>query len=132
MKQLDLDKLEEVQFDIDKDAFSPNIMHCSTCNCKMNASEIEVTIDSNIYIKLNGFICPTCNKQYLGLEEAKKMDKIMTLSRAMKPGYKLTRKLSFDGDNYIFRVPKELTQNIKKKEIEIVPLGAKSFCAVVE
>jgi hypothetical protein len=132
MRKINLEELEEVHVEIDKAAFTPEKLHCSACGCPMKKTETDMTLDQNLYVKLHGFACKKCDKQFLGLEEAKKLDKFMLLNAAMKPGYKVKRKLSFDGDNYLFRVPKELTQGVKKKEIEIVPLGAKSFCAVVE
>ena len=97
----------------------------------MNPTEMEVPIDEHIYIRLQGFESLPCHKKSLGLEEAKKLDKAMLFSRAMNKDYKIERNLSFDGDNYLFRIPKDFTQNMSKKKIEIVPLGAKEFCAVV-
>ncbi len=60
------------------------------------------------------------------------MDKALIFSRALQRDFKMERSLSFDGDNYTFRIPKEFTQHVNKRKIEITPLGAKEFCAVVE
>ena len=49
MKKMDFDKLEEVDFKIEKEAFRPKILHCSTCNKKMKRTEIEIQIDEYIY-----------------------------------------------------------------------------------
>ncbi len=43
----------------------------------------------------------------------------------------MERSLSFDGDNYTFRVPKEFTRKVKKKKIEIIPLGSDQFCGTI-
>lgn len=131
-KHVDLDKLEEVKFEIDKDAFRPKVLHCSKCNTRMKKTELEVQVDDKIYLKMEGFECPNCKKKYLGLEEATKLDRAMAFSRALNKDFKMERTLSFDGDNYIFRIPKEFTRQINKRKIEIVPLGAKEFCAVIE
>ena len=131
-KEIDIEKLENAEFEIDKEAFAPKTLHCSNCNIEMKKTEIEVQLDNNIFAKLNGFECHKCKKKYLGLEESKKLDKGMILSRALNKPFKMTRKLSFDGDNYILRIPKEFTHNLINKEIEIVPLGDKEFCASVE
>ncbi len=131
MKNIDLDKLEKVSFEIEKGAFEPKELHCSACKKKMKPADMEVQLDDNIYIKLKVFECSSCHKQSLGLEEAKKLDKAMLFRRALSKDFKMERNLSFDGDNYTFRIPKEFTQGVSKRKIEIVPLGAKEFCAVV-
>ena len=96
-------------------------------------SKMDCPSEENIVrMKLEGFECPKCNKRYLGLEEARKLDKAMMFNRALNMDFKMERKLSFDGDNYTFRVPKEFTHDIHKRKIEITPLGAKGFCANVE
>jgi hypothetical protein len=122
--------LEDVEFSIDKQAFKPEIIHCSSCNLQMKKTEIEINIDS-VRINLLGFECPKCKKKYLGLEEAAKLDRAMIISRIMKNEFKMERSLSFDGDNFTFRIPKEFTHDVQKKKIEIIPLGAKQFCATV-
>ena len=131
-EHIDLEKLEPVQFEIDKGAFQPKTAHCSQCRMKMKKTELETEVDKNIYLRLAGFECPKCRKRYLGLEEAQKMDKALILSRAFHKDFKMERSLSFDGDNYTFRIPKEFTKQVHKRKIEIVPLGAKEFCATVE
>lgn len=131
-KQMDIGKLEEVKFEIEKEAFKPKILHCSKCNLKMKKTELDIFINEHIYIKLEGFECPKCNKKYLGLEEAKELDKAMMFNRALNEDFKIERKLSFDGDNYTFRIPKEFTRDIHKRKIEIMPLGAKGFCANIK
>ena len=130
MKKMDFDKLDEVDFEIEKEAFSPKELYC--CNKKMKKTEMEIQIDKYIYIKLKGFECDKCRKNYLGLDESKKLDNALILSRTVNKDFKITRKLSFDGDNYIFRIPKEFTQGVNKRKVEIIPLGSKEFCAVVE
>ncbi|PIN67922.1 hypothetical protein COV94_06455 [Candidatus Woesearchaeota archaeon CG11_big_fil_rev_8_21_14_0_20_57_5] len=128
----DWENLEEVSFEIEKEAFSPKSMTCSDCKRKMSRSAMEVQIDSNIFVKVNGFECAKCHKKYIGLEESKKMDRAMVLNRIINDSISMKRKLSFDGDNYTFRVPKELTQNVEKKKIEIIPIGPNRFCATMQ
>lgn len=131
-KELDINKLEEVKFEIEKKAFKPKILHCSNCNLKMRKTELEIQINESIYMKLEGFECPKCNKKYLGLEESKKLDKAMMFNRAFSENFRMERKLSFDGDNYTFRIPKEFTYDVHKRKIDITPLSTKKFCAVIE
>ncbi|MFH1510613.1 MAG: hypothetical protein ABIF10_02890 [Candidatus Woesearchaeota archaeon] len=131
MKQkMDLAKLEAASFKIGKDAFSPKVLSC--CGNKMRKTAIEISLSNDILIKVNGFECNKCRKKYLGLEEAKKLDKALIVSRVLEKDFRMKRSLSFDGDNYTFRIPKEFTHNVRKNKIEILPLGAKEFCATVE
>ncbi|MEK6963677.1 MAG: hypothetical protein AABX70_04575 [Nanoarchaeota archaeon] len=132
MKEINFDKLKKVTFKLEKEALDPKELHCPKCHINMKLTEMEIPIDEHIYMRLQGFECPTCHKKSLGLEEAKKLDKALLFSRAMNKDYKIERNLSFDGDNYLFRIPKEFTQSVSKRKIEIVPLSAKEFCATVE
>jgi len=131
-KELNLGELKDVKFKIEKGAFKPKTLTCSKCNKKMKEAEIEVDLDGGINIKLAGFECSKCKKRYLGLEEARKMDKALIVSRIMRNEFKMERSLSFDGDNFTFRVPKEFTYHVKKRKVEVIPLGAKQFCATIE
>ena len=131
-KKLALEELGEVSFEVDKKAFKPRFLRCSKCNLTMKKRELEIQVGEDIIIRIKGFECGKCGRQYLGLEDSKKLDKAMVLGRALKKDFKMTRNLSFDGDNYTFRIPKEFTHDVSKKKIEIVPLGAKEFCAVIE
>ncbi len=123
---------ELVQVEIEPTAFQPAELHCSSCKRKMKKMPTDINIEKELFIRLNSFICRTCGKTYLDLEEAKKLDRAMTFHRLLKGGFTLERSLSFDGDNYIFRIPKEFTHHVKKRKVEITPLGEKEFCAVVE
>ncbi len=131
-KKLDLDELKDVKFKIEKEAFRPKTLTCSKCKIKMKKAEIETNLAGGINIKLLGFECPKCKKRYLGLDEARKLDKALIVSRIMMNDFKMERSLSFDGDNFTFRIPKEFTQDVRKRKIEVMPLGAKQFCALIE
>jgi len=131
VEEFDLDKLEKIRFEIEEEAFRPKVLHCSHCHIKMRKTEVEVQVDKQIYLKLEGFECYKCKKKYLGLEEAQKLDKAMIFSRALNRNFKIERSLSFDGDNYTLRIPREFTHRVSKRKIEITPIGAREFCAVV-
>ena len=120
-----------MQLKIEKQAFEPSSLTCSKCQIEMKKTEMDINLEGGIFIKLSGFECSKCKKRYLGLGESRKLDKAMILSRIEKGGFKMERSLSFDGDNYTFRVPKDLTHNVHKKKIEIMPLGAGDFIASV-
>lgn len=132
MKKINLEDLEKAEFKIEKGAFKPKALTCSKCKIKMKKAEIEVSLDGGIYVKLDGFKCPRCRKEYLGLDESRKLDRAMILSRIMKHNFKMERSLSFDGDNLTFRIPREFTHSVHKRKIEIMPLGAEQFCAWIK
>ena len=123
----DLEKLDDVKVTCRKDAFKPKVMHCSRDNSKMERVLKDMPISENIKVTLNVFKCKKCNEEKLGFDEAKKLDKALMLNRIieMRGSFSLKRKLSFDGDNYVFRIPNSLTQGRKHKEVEIYPLDDK-------
>ena len=131
-KNVNLDALKQVTFEIDKDAFEPKTVTCSRCHIRMNQSEIEVTLQGDLSLKVCGFECLRCKKKYVGLSEARKLDRAMIISRVLQRDFKMERSLSFDGHNWTFRVPKEFTNHVEKKKIEIIPLGNNQFCASVQ
>jgi hypothetical protein len=127
MKNEYLNNLEKVEFTFGKDACSPKSMTCSKCNRKMDRGELDIELESGLYARLNGFCCPKCRERMLDLKEAKKLDRLMVLNRMFTNGFKLERSLSFDGDNYTLRIPKEFTHLLHDKKIDIVPLSNKEF-----
>ena len=123
MKEIELDKLEDVKVTFGKKAFAPKVMYCDKDNTKLKSVNIEMPISNFIKVKLNVFRCSKCKEEGMGLDEAKKLDRALVLNRLLEnKAFKFKRKLSFDGDNYTFRLPSELTQNLKSKEVEITPL----------
>ncbi len=130
MENLDIEGLEEVRFTFDKDAFKAKEFHCDTCEKKMDLVSTEMDIpNSPIKVKLKVFKCDKCKKEYLNFEEADKLGKALQVSKFMEDSaYKIRRSLSFDGDNYIFRIPVEMTRNLGKKAyVDMIPLSSKDF-----
>src|SRR3989344_3050748 len=119
-KEADLEKLEDVKITFGKSAFAPKAMHCDNDDSKMERAAIEMPISGDIKVKLNVFRCPKCNEEMLGFDEAKKLDRVLVMSRIMsEKSFSFKRRLSYDGDNFIFRLPNELTKGRKHKEVEI-------------
>lgn len=118
---------KQIKVTFGKNAFAPKVMHCDKDNIKMKRVAIEMPISEHIKVKLNVFRCPKCKEEGMGLDEAEKLDKALMLNRILerRGSFSLKRKLSFDGDNYIFRVPNSLTKGRKHKEVEIFPLDDK-------
>lgn len=131
MKQeLDIENLEDAKFTFGKEAFKAKSLYCDECNSKMNQEVMEIEIpNSSLSIKLNAFRCIKCKKEYLNFEEAKKLDRVFILSRLMNAeSYKIRKSLSFDGDNYIFRIPVTMARKLGKKPYaDMVPLSSKDL-----
>ena len=89
MEKINFDELEDVKFEMDKKAFEPESLTCSGCKIKMKKAEIEVNMEGNISVKVVGFECPKCKKRYLGLDESRKLDRAMVISRMMKNEFKM-------------------------------------------
>ncbi len=130
--EIDFEKMEDANFEIEKEAFRPKSLICSKCHSKMKRNEIEISIGDSVSVKAFGFECSRCKKRYLGLEESRKLDKGLILSRLLRENFKIERSISFDGDNWTMRIPKEFSQNVQKKKAEIIPLGGKQFCVSIE
>ena len=125
-KEADLEKLEDVKITFGKSAFAPKVMYCDKDNTKMEKAAIEMPVSGEIKVKLNVFKCPKCNEEMLGFDEAKKLDRALVISRIMsEKSFSFKRRLSYDGDNFIFRLPNELTKGRKHKEVKITPLESR-------
>lgn len=123
MKNIDLEKLKDVKFTFGKRAFAPKVMYCSRCDTKMKKALIDMNLSEDIVVKLNIFRCPKDDEEMLGFDEARKLDRALVINRLLsKTLFGFKRKLSYDGDNYILRLPGEFTQGKKHTEVTIVPL----------
>lgn len=122
-KKMNLEKLEDVKVTFGRNAFAPKIVYCDKCDVKMKKAAIELAVSDYIKVNLSVFRCPKCGEEMIGLDEAKKLDKALVLNRLLAEEYSLgfKRSLSFDGSNYIFRLPSELTRG-KHTEVRIIPL----------
>lgn len=92
----ELEKLEEVELEIEPSASEVNEGYCGECNEKLirtveNISLLDGAISFHI-IKLK---CPKCGKVYLDLDQAKKHDFLLALKKALnQPLEKLTKKIN--------------------------------------
>lgn len=122
-KELDLEKLEDVKITFGKHAFATKVMYCDKCDITMKKVNMDVFVSSDVKVKLNVFRCPKCKEEMLGLDEAKKLDRALIINRFLSDNYSFgfKRKLSYDGANYIFRLPNELTKG-KHTEVSILPI----------
>ena len=134
-KELDIEKLNDAQFTFGKESFRAKSLHCDTCKKAMEQINTEMNLPDNfLSVRLKIFRCAKCNKEYLNFEEARKLDKALLLSRLMKyEGYKIRKSLSLDGDNYVFRIPVDITRNLgKNPHADVVPLSSRELLIHVE
>ena len=118
-----MEKLQDVKVTFGKHAFAPKVMYCDKCNIKMKKVNAEIPVSAYIKLILNIFRCSRCNEEMIGLDEAKKLDRALVVNRLLSQDhfFSFKRRLSFDGNNYIFRLPSELTKG-KHTEVRIIPL----------
>ena len=84
---------------------------------------VEMPVAADVSVSLRVFRCEKCGSEMLGLDEAKKLDRALAIKRLLSQrSFTLTRRLSNDGDNYIFRLPKELTHGKQHGQVRILPL----------
>ena len=112
---------QEIKATFGKQAFAPKVMHCIKCDKRMQKSKLEIDVGSGIKVEIRGFKCIECGKESFGLDEAKKLDRALILKKILAKNFLFRRKLSFDGNNYMFRLPHELTQG-KHREVKILPI----------
>lgn len=65
----------------------------------------------------------------MNFEEARKLDRALLISRIMiHDGFKIRKSLSFDGDNYIFRIPVDVARSLgKNPHADMTPLSSRDL-----
>lgn len=129
-QEIDFEKLENAEVRFAKDAFRAKAMRCSSCRRPARPVETEITLpDSFLNVRLKVFRCVNCKKEYMNFEESQKLDRALLLSRALRSdGYKERKSLSFDGDNYIFRIPVDIARSLgKKPHADMIPLSSRDL-----
>ncbi|MBI2574603.1 hypothetical protein HYV82_01840 [Candidatus Woesearchaeota archaeon] len=131
MKQkADIDEMENARVTFDKGAFKAKSMRCDNCSRQMKKAKIELDVlDDALRVRLDAFRCAKCGKEYLDFGEARKLDRALLISRLLREdSYRLRKALSFDGDNYIFRIPVDIARSLGKSPYaDITPLSSKDL-----
>ncbi len=132
MKELDIEKLEDAEFTFGKEAFRAKSLHCDKCYKRMKKIAREMGMpNSPLSVKLNVFRCIKCKKEYLNFEEGRKLDRALILSRLFSELSHYTvirRSLSFDGDNYIFRIPADMARSLSKNpHVDMIRLSSRDL-----
>jgi len=113
------DLIEEVKFEIDKDAFKGPF----TCHGK-KASLVEKKISyGDLDFTYNIWQCRKCKKEYLDFEQARKYEKFLIMKKVLQDKLiTIERSMNYDGKTFFFRFPKELTGNLHKEDVVDIKL----------
>ena len=111
MKELSFEKMEEVKFSVDKDAFKgPFKCH----GAKTELFSKKMSVDGNVF-SYSVWECPKCKKEYLDSSQAKRPETIWAFEKVLKEDpLCMERSLNYDGKMFFLRFPKELTKNWRK------------------
>ena len=105
------DLIEEVKFEIDKDAFS-GPFKCHNANTKL--ADKKLSVNGNVF-SYKVWKCAKCGKEYLDTEQAKRLEDIWTIEKLLKDeALAMKRSVNFDGKMFFIRFPKEFTKKWKR------------------
>lgn len=80
----ELEKLEEVNTEFDKNAGHIEEGICPNCNEKFVKVTENRNVENLFTLHFNKLKCPKCNEEYLDLDNAEKYDLLLTLEKAFK------------------------------------------------
>lgn len=129
MEDLNLEALERVPVRFARDAFSAKSARCDCGGKTRRVKKVVSLAQEAVSVTLTVLRCARCDKEYLNFDEARKLDKVLILSRALQGNdFKIRKSLSFDGDNYVFRIPAGVTRGLGKKPYaEMIPLSSREL-----
>lgn len=115
-KNLNLEELEPVDFKVDKNAFAEkDSVVC--CGKKVKKQYIDYVLPQTpIKIKLGVFRCPKCKEELMDFPNAELLEKALEFKRVLmnEQGFRMKRKCSFDGSNFLLRIPTDFTSGFEK------------------
>lgn len=129
-EDIDLGTLEEVHFEIDKNAFKGPF----TCCKKKTRKTTKKTVYKGLEFQHEVWQCSRCKKEYLDLEQSKRMETFWTMKQLLDDKLiTMERSINFDGKTYFFRFPKEISQNWGKgRHVDIKLLTPEKFLVEVK
>ena len=122
----DEELLEEVHFEIDKNAFKGPF----TCCGRKTKKVTKKTSYRGLEVGYGAWKCAKCGKEYLESDQSKKLEKIWALEMLFDgKAPKMERSLNYDGKAYFVRFPKDLTGswNKGKKKATITMLTPEKY-----
>ena len=101
------DLLEQVSFEIDKDAFQGPF----TCHGKTEKVSKQLVL-KGITFPYESWQCGQCKKEFLDSQQAQKLEKIWLIEKLLEGKMiHFDRSVNYDGKAYFFRFPKEFTNH---------------------
>ena len=124
------DLVEEVKFEIDKNAFS-GPFKCHGMRTRLISKKIDV--NGNVF-PYSAWKCRKCKKEFLDSDQAKKLEAIWTIEKMLKGNIlSMKRSINYDGKMFFLRFPKELTKEWKKGQYaDIKFIDANKFIVEVK
>lgn len=105
------EKMEEVKFEIAKNAFS-GPFKCHGIRTKLERKKMNIEGNSFSY---SVWKCSKCKEEYLDSKQAKILENIWIIEKMLKNDVlTMKRSINFDGKMFFLRFPMELTKNWKK------------------
>lgn len=126
------DLVEEVHFEIDKDAFKGPFTCHGTKTILLDKKLSFNGVDLNYSV----WYCKKCKKEYLDSGQAKRLERFWLIEKLLEDKLiTIERNMNFDGKTYFFRFPKELTKDLHKDDlvdIKLLNLEGKLFLIEVK
>ncbi|MBI2134969.1 hypothetical protein HYU09_03185 [Candidatus Woesearchaeota archaeon] len=112
---------EEVKLKIDESSFKGGVPF--KCHGK-NSILIDKRVSFNDFeFTYPAWQCSKCKKEFLDFEQAKRYEKFLIMKRSLEQNLiTIERNMNFDGKTFFFRFPKELTNNLSKKDLVDIKL----------
>lgn len=102
------DIIEEVHFEIDKNAFKGPF---TCCGRKTKEATKSVSLKGQ-KVTYEVWKCGKCGEEYLESRQAEKLENIWAIQKFLEgKAPSMERSLNFDGKTYFVRFPKDLTAN---------------------
>ena len=113
------DLKEEVKFKIDDNSFKGPF----NCHGKKTILIDKKTSFDDLEFNYPIWKCKKCGKEYLDFEQCRKFEKFLIMKKLLEEDpITMERGMNFDGKTYLFRFPKELTNNLHKEDLVDIKL----------
>lgn len=104
------EKMEEVNFQVDKKAFEGPFK----CHGETVLATKKINVDDNIF-SYTVWQCPKCKEEYLDSSQSKRLESIWVMEKLLKSDVlTMKRAINYDGKMFFLRFPKELTKSWSK------------------
>ncbi len=126
------DLVEDVKFEIDKDAFKGHFI----CHNSKTILENKKVSFNGLEFTYSVWKCKKCKKEYLDSEQGRRFEKFLIIKKLLEDNLlTIERNMNFDGKTYFFRFPKELTGNLSKSsmvDIKLLSTNGRMFLVEIK